>query len=329
MEWVIGLGVVAFVVWLIARSSASGKPTGKPAPPSQFRAEIDSAVQRDYAHGGSAGDLRKVPARSAPGHVPPPPSTQAAEAWSPRTQQFEVAGEWYRAASLRELFERHAKISDTGAEIRLAAALVPDPTNPYDKRAVAVFVDGLHVGYMERPDAARYHAPIAALTGGQLRVSSRQWLRGTPEDTWARVTLSLPDPQHLTCPNPAPDTCVSLPPGSTVQVTREEDHMEHLTSLLGRFGSETVLAATLRSVTEERPRSTVELVGVDIDGEQVGVLSTTQTANFLPIVRRAEAEGREVVCRASLRGNSLKADVALHARKAHEFDDETLERLFA
>ncbi len=330
MEFVIGLVVVAFVTWLLARSrsGASDKPPAGPPTASHFRAEIDSAVQRDHARAASSGELRKVERKPTSEHVPPPPSSHAVEAWSPRTQQLEVAGEWYRAESLRELFERHARISETGSEIHLPAVLVPDATNPYDKRAVAVFVDGLHVGYMERPDAARYHGPIADLEGRQIRVASRQWLRGTSQETWARVTLSLPRPEHLACPNPLATNCVSLPTGSTVQVTREEEHMEHLSALLGHFGNETVLAATLRSVTEQRPRSTVELVAVDIDGHQVGVLSPTQTANFLPLVRRAEAEGREVICRASLRGNSLKADVALHARKAHEFDDETLERLF-
>jgi hypothetical protein len=220
-------------------------------------------------------------------------------------------------------------VSESGAEIQLTAVLVPDPLNPYDKRAVAVFVDGLHVGYMERPDARSYHEAVAKLPGGELAVPSRQWLRGTPNETWARVTLSLPKPEQLECPNPTQGTGVILPPGSTIQVTREEEHMEHLAKLLTQFGSESVVAASLRSVTEQRPRSTVELVAVDIDGHQVGVLSTAQTANFLPLVRRAETEGRVLICRASLRGNSLKADVALHARKAHEFDDNEIETLFS
>lgn len=106
-------------------------------------------------------------------------------------------------------------------------------------------------------------------------------------------------------------------------------YMEHLIRLLDRHGSDTVVAPSLQSVTEERPRSTVDLVAVEIDGEQVSVLSTTQTANFLPLVRRAEAEDGQISCRASLRGNTLKADVALHARKAHEFDEAELMELFA
>lgn len=105
--------------------------------------------------------------------------------------------------------------------------------------------------------------------------------------------------------------------------------MEHLATLLETHGSETVLSASLRAITEQRPRATVELVAVDVEGQQVGVLSTTRTTNLLPLVRRAQSAGRPLARRASLRGNALKADVALHARKAHEFDDQQLEQLFA
>ena len=331
METLLGIAVLVVVVWLYARTrrGGSGRATARSGPASSFRSEIDSAVIRDYAAADQRGELRKVARKAGTDHVPPAPSGRAVEAWSPRTQQYEVAGEWYRAESLRALFNRHAKVSDAGAEIRLEAVLVPDPSNPFDNRAVAVFVDGFHVGYMERSDAATYHSAIASLPGGELIVPSRQWLRGTAHDTWARVTLSLPRPGDLGCPNSLDENCVILAPGSTIQVTREDQHMEHLAALLSRFGSESVVAASLRAVVEQRPRSTIEVVAVDIDGHQVGVLSPTQTANFLPLVRRAESEGRSVICRASLRGNSLKADVALHARKVHELDDLELEKLFA
>lgn len=331
METLLGIAVLVVIVWAVARArrGASEREPAQNALDSPFRVEIETAVHRDYATAAPVGELRKVNRKPTKDHVPPSPSGWAVEAWSPRTQQVEVAGEWYRAESLRTLFSRHAKVSDSGAEIRLDAVLVPDPSNPFDRRAVAVFVDGLHVGYMERADATTYHDAIAGLPGGELQVLSRQWLRGTAKDTWARVTLSLPKPEHLCCPNPEEADSVVLSPGSTVQVTREKEHMEHLATLLSRFGSETVVAASLRSVIEQRPRSAVEVVAVDIDGQQVGILSPTQTANFLPLVRRAESEGRRLLCRASLRGNSLKADVALHARKAHELDDAELAQLFA
>ncbi|QNN53574.1 hypothetical protein [Nocardioides mesophilus] len=331
METLLGIAVLVVLVWVFARTrrSSSEHVPKRALQVSPFRTEIDTAVSRDYAMTVPGGELRKIHRKTTKEHVPPAPSGRAVEAWSPRTQQLEVAGEWYRAENLRTLFTRRAKVSEAGAEMRLEAVLVPDPFNPFDRRAVAVFVDGLHVGYMERSDAAAYHSAIASLPGAELAVPSRQWLRGTAQDTWARVTLSLPKPDRLCCPNPTADSCVVLAPGSTIQVTREEQYMEHLASLLARFGSETVVAASLRAAIEQRPRSTVEVVAVDIDGQQVGILSPTQTANFLPLVRRAESEGRNLICRASLRGNSLKVDVALHARKAHELDDVELEQLFA
>ena len=345
MEIVLGVVVVVVLIWVATRGSASKEtklprratptPARRRSEPgaarleSQLRAEIEESVRRDYGHVTSPPELRRVQPKKSEDHLAARPSGTADEVWSPRTKQLEVAGEWYRAADLRKLFTRHAKVSESGTEIRLDAVLVPDPTNPYDEHAVAVFVDGLHVGYMERPDAAKYHRAIAALPCGEVTVSSRQWLRATADDTWARVTLSLPEPEHLTCPNPFASAAVSIPPGSTIQVTKEEEYMDHLVELLKRYGSETVVCASLRSVVEQRPRSTVELVAVDIDGGQVGVLSPTQTANFLPLVQRAEAEGKTVTCRASLRGNTLKADVALHARKAHEMDEDELQLLFA
>lgn len=344
MEIVVGLALAAVLIWGAARSRNHTKPAPGGPPESRspasgsasvseieslFRAEIDRSVQRDFGRSTAAPELRRLERKNSPDHIPPSPAGRGKEAWSPRTRQLEVAGEWYRADNLRTLFTRHSKVSEAGAEIRLPAVLVPDSTNPHDDNAVAVYVDGLHVGYMERAEAKKYHRHISGLPGGELVVTSRQWMRASPNDIWARVTLSLPIPEHLLCPNPFRPDCVSLPPGSTIQVTKEEDYMGHLVGLIDRYGSDAVVAASLRSITEERPRSAVDLVAVDIDGQQVGVLSTTQTANFLPLVRKAEAEGRQIFCRASLRGNTLKADVALHARKAHELDEIELTELFA
>lgn len=332
MEFLLGLVLLLLLVWVVVRkrreSVTPGDGSRSANGPSRLRIDIDTSVQRDFGRSSAAPELRRLSGQ-AKDHAPRPPRGTGDEAWSPRTRQLEVAGEWYRADDLRALFDRHAKVSSSGAELQLAAALVPDGNNPHDSKAVAVFVDGLHVGYMERVDAQKYHGPIAAVPGGELVVRSRQWLRASGADTWARVTLSLPLPEHLECPNPVEGPCVSIPPGSTVQVTKEEDHMEHLSGLLDRYGSDTVVAASLRHVVEQRPRSTVDQVAVDIDGSQVGVLSSTQTANYLPLVRRAESEGKRIFCRASLRGNTLKADVALHARKAHEFDEAELQALFA
>ncbi|MCW2842330.1 MAG: hypothetical protein JWN22_246 [Nocardioides sp.] len=243
MEIVLGVGFVILVVWAASRGSKKqsndnpvashfGATAAQPTHAqlmaqieSGLRAEIDRSVERDFGRLSAVPDLRRVETKRPPDHRPPLPTSLGKEAWSPRTQQLEVAGEWYRAANLRALFAKHAKVSESGTEIRLRAVLVPDPTNPFDGKAVAVYVDGMHVGYMERPDAKKYHHHIAKLSGGELVVTSRQWLRASVDDTWARVTLSLPLPDQLECPNPFGAECVSLPPGSTIQVTKEEDYM--------------------------------------------------------------------------------------------------------
>jgi hypothetical protein len=42
----------------------------------------------------------------------------------------------------------------------LLAELVPEPTNPYDRNAVAVLVNGMRVGHLARDDAAEYSRPL-------------------------------------------------------------------------------------------------------------------------------------------------------------------------
>ena len=99
------------IIWVVARRAqarrdsseraggahsrtVSSAPT-KPPTESRLRAEIETAVLRDYGRAAQDAELRKVEQEPAKDHVPPPPSGYAVQAWSPRTQQVEVAGEWY------------------------------------------------------------------------------------------------------------------------------------------------------------------------------------------------------------------------------------------
>lgn len=47
--------------------------------------------------------------------------------------------------------------------MRLEANLVAVPDNPFDRNAVAVFVSGLHVGYLEASEAKTYSEPLQQL----------------------------------------------------------------------------------------------------------------------------------------------------------------------
>lgn len=258
-------------------------------------------------------------------HAPPLPAGEPRRPWSPDAREFEVAGEWYRRDHLRELFSRAGALSPEGAELHHLAALVPDPTNPYDTKAVAVYVEGLHVGYMQRSDAERYHQAIAdiSVNGTQTTVRSRQWVRLKGHELWARVTIWLPEPEGMAPANSLPADALVLPSGTAVQVTKEEDHQDALTSFLGT-SARVYVAATLHEITEQRPRSTVQVVEVRIDGQRVGVLTATQTANLLPLVRLAERGSHTATVSAVVHGNALKAEVTLYVARAQDVPNDWL-----
>src|SRR5262245_47496349 len=52
-----------------------------------------------------------------------------------------------------------------GQQIRCAvvAVLLPEPDNPHDPNAIAVLIEGRHVGYLPREIAAAYVAPLGGL----------------------------------------------------------------------------------------------------------------------------------------------------------------------
>lgn len=280
------------------------------------------------SRGSSRTPSERTGRGSSPIHNPPNPHGEPFEPWSQHTTQREVAGEYYRLDNVKRLFTRAGARVDApgGAELRHPAALVPDGGNPYDPNAVAVFVQGLHVGYLERPNAATYHQAIAAATtsyGRVINVSSRQWMGpGSRGDLIARVTLDLPAPNGFVPVNGLPKGGVELPTGSTVQVAQEDQHMDILRPILEAHGHEVPVAATLHCVTQARARSTLDVVEVRIDGQRVGVLSPTQSGNFRELVRHLEERGRLPVARAVLRGNPVKAEVTLFIAKPQDIEPQ-------
>lgn len=104
-------------------------------------------------------------------------------------ESLEIKGESFYQENLSQI------VREVGR--RVHAVLVPEPDNPYDKNAVAVWVNGLQVGHLGREDAAVYQSPISrlqeeegqpiALNGrlfGGERAESRVgiWLYHDPKD---------------------------------------------------------------------------------------------------------------------------------------------------
>ncbi len=94
-------------------------------------------------------------------------------------QLLAVVGESHRQDALRrvasrttdcrpylaDLTGRARKIAESEPDRRwFRAVLIPEPTNKYDRNAIAVHVDGVGlIGYLSRDDAVDYHPVFAAL----------------------------------------------------------------------------------------------------------------------------------------------------------------------
>jgi len=88
-----------------------------------------------------------------------------------------------------------------------------------------------------------------------------------------------------------------------MQVTGEDQHMDVLAPLVATTGQAAALAS-LHEVTDDKPRSTKQVLEVRIDDRAVGRLSPAMSEHLLAAVRHAGACGVTVYVRASVRGNA-------------------------
>ncbi len=120
--------------------------------------------------------------------------------FDPTSARLAIVGESFRQETLRALGGAYTA---RGVErTPHQAALRPEPDNPSDAAAIAVYVEGRHVGYLGRTDARAYRPVIdllarlglgvgchASLTGG--------WDRGSGEQANIGVVLHLGSPGEL------------------------------------------------------------------------------------------------------------------------------------
>lgn len=247
---------------------------------------------------------------------------------------FDVVGESYHEPAIRALFR--PPIGQAGQELILRAVLVPEPNNRYDRNAVMVVVQGQHVGYLPKEAASAYQPMIAQLNrqGFAAVTPCRVWaseyesfdsidLRGRSRTKMvlsASVRLVL-DEWWMCVPANLPPLVphVLLPQGSALQVRKEEEHQERLRPLLRPQG-EAWAYATLGVVVDVTARASKELVEIRIDGQRIGELTPSMSAEFIPIIRQLERAGKQTAARVVVKGNQIKADVVLYAQKASQLD---------
>lgn len=250
------------------------------------------------------------------------------EAWTTGYPSQNVVGESRYVRGLKKLAKRLGG-GPTG-EAMTTAVLLAEPFNVYDANAVAVAIDGDTVGYLPREDAVNYSAVLQDLSrrGVAISVPARVWWSQADGGDWmASVRLDL-GPPGLLVPVNAPPTgdAMQLPPGTSMQVTGEDAHLDVLAPLVAGRGQVAVLAS-LHEVTEQKARSSKQVIEVRIDGRPAGRLTPAMSDHLLAVTRQAEHVGVVLFTRASVRGNALKAEVAIYPTKAADLPQTWIDDL--
>ena len=136
------------------------------------------------------------------------PTDQVRDVLVPGGDIVEVVG----TAPYQEALETVAGGSAGSApDVEKWAYLIPEPDNPWDRNAVAVYIDGRKVGYLPRESAGAYASLLgrlwagsssrgvcrAVVSGGWHHVQSQVGSVTSVEEGRLGVRLALAAPQHL------------------------------------------------------------------------------------------------------------------------------------
>ena len=152
---------------------------------------------------GSASPARPLSARrnasssEGVGSLPMPPS-RPEPAWLPGDVEVQLVGPTFHTEAIREA----ARCGKPG--VPYVAVLIPEPGNPDDHNAVAVFVNGFHAGYVSRQIAGTVQPALVAFTAAN---SGRNV--ACPAQILWREIHNEPVPQVILNLDPAP---LGLPP---------------------------------------------------------------------------------------------------------------------
>jgi hypothetical protein len=238
---------------------------------------------------------------------------------------IEVAGEAHREDEIIRALGRSPGI-DEEIEENLTAQLVPEPDNPYDKKAISVRVNGQIVGYIERDQTAPYLNSIhriaasghTAITNARIwAVKRRNW--DGEVSFYSRVSIAMPWQGKATPVNNPPTTPYSLLPwGGALQVSGEEHHFDVLKPLVPKDGEGLLLATMHKTETTLKNGTVKAIVEVRVDGKPIGELSSTTSRHFAPTIDHLSERGMSLLVWARIKGSPVGAEVKIQGARANE-----------
>ncbi|WP_324644984.1 HIRAN domain-containing protein [Pseudarthrobacter sp. LT1] len=240
----------------------------------------------------------------------------------------EVVGEHAYGKAIKAALRANGSFSGRRTEGEaegVQVELVAEPDNPYDSNAISVRWRGRVLGYLSREDAPRYKQPIRRIIASGLvaATTARMWGYDDGAQFRARVTVALPEPELITPLNEAPTGVTTLLPwGSGIQVLKEENHFDILSSHVPTDGQGLLLVSLHKEIKTLKNGTPRPFVEVRLDGKRVGELSNVTSAHLLPLLEHTEAVGETAVAYAKITGSALAAQLVLHAAKTTEISND-------
>jgi hypothetical protein len=165
--------------------------------------EAAPAVEPETASAGEAAAASVAGAEAAP-----PPSDDVRDVLAPSGDIAELVG----TAPYQEALQVIAgDTPESAPELEKWAHLIPEPDNPWDRNAVAVYIDARKIGYLPRESSAAYAALLtqlwatsharavcrAVVSGGSYKVTTQAGSVTEVDDEQFGVKLALAAPQHF------------------------------------------------------------------------------------------------------------------------------------
>lgn len=290
-----------------------------------------SAPQTDH---GTPSNLTSTADPHKRTRTPRGPSGDSWEPWVTPSRMQKVVGEYYQQATYAELARRHhIAMNGDRITIDLSAAVELDPGNRHARHgtAITVWIDGLLAGYLPDDVVPDYLPALRELgrAGKHISMAARLYITYDQRKRQWRpnLMLRLPSSASILPENGMiPADGEVIPEGRTVQVTGEERDQDVLEPLAD---PDVTLhyAATLRRVSEKRPRSTYQSVEVAINGERVGALTKTMADQILPLVDMICDAGRVPYARATATVEDKGIEVRLRIIRYAEASPEWTRRI--
>lgn len=304
---------------------------------SEVQPEQSGSTEQAVAEVRSRGLLRQLIARATPvsggvrslSEESPTRSSDAvsqSHAFSlPSDGRQSIVGEHYYQSALQRVC-RGQTVPTAGEPdcwdraLAETALLVAEMDNRHDATAVRVDICGQMVGHLPREIAAQVHASLLRVQIRNLSSFCEARIVMTGHGEFA-VYLHLADPELVNFAlNLEPDQ-ISVAGRYSAEVTGEEHHQPDLVRTLGVLADMSAVAVLDRCVVASGKYAGDAAVEVRIEGARVGQLSRVASQRHLPAVAAAAADGKTVVCPASIwRSDTKGLQVTVYLRSRRGLD---------